>query len=249
MAYPILGTPKPAFFDSSGSPLAGGTLTIQDPDTSSAKAWYATATDADSQSGSSTSDVTLDARGEPTTQLWGRDGEDYKVILKDSEGSTIYTLDEIRLPLGLTNVSKVKTADESLTTTTLANDTHLINWSLEANTYYKLTGFLVATATGATQDLRLDFVVDNALQDSNYSYLALDAATGTTVDAGDVQIITDPTTIDIDGASDVGITLNGFLFTNASFATNLDLQVAQGTDSGTTTLKKGSWIKIEPLVT
>lgn len=98
MAHPILGTPKPVFLDSSGSPLVSGTLTIQDPDDSSAKAVYPTAADADASTNGSTAAVTLDARGEPTNQLWGRDGEDYKVILKDSSGNTIYTLDEIRLP-------------------------------------------------------------------------------------------------------------------------------------------------------
>ncbi|MHC4266811.1 MAG: hypothetical protein ACYSUK_12910 [Planctomycetota bacterium] len=98
MAYAILGTPKPQFFDSSGSPLASGTLTIQDPDDSSAKNTYPTATDADASTNGVSTAYTLDSRGEVATQLWGRDGEDYKAILKDSAGSTIYTIDEIRLP-------------------------------------------------------------------------------------------------------------------------------------------------------
>lgn len=99
MAYPILGNPKPAFFDSSGSPLASGTITVQNPSDSTAKASYPTADDANANTNSTTSAITLDARGEPTsTQLWGKDGEDYKVIVKDSAGSTVYTIDDIRLP-------------------------------------------------------------------------------------------------------------------------------------------------------
>jgi hypothetical protein len=98
MAYAILGTAKPAFFDSSGAPLASGTLTVQDPDDSSAKDTYPTANDADASTNGVSTAYTLDSRGEIATQLWGRDGEDYKVILKDSSGSTVYTIDEIRLP-------------------------------------------------------------------------------------------------------------------------------------------------------
>jgi hypothetical protein len=99
MAYPILGNPKPAFFDSSGSPLASGTITVQNPSDSAAKASYPTADDANANTNSTTSAITLDARGEPTsTQLWGKDGEDYKIIVKDSAGDTVYTIDDIRLP-------------------------------------------------------------------------------------------------------------------------------------------------------
>jgi hypothetical protein len=41
---------------------------------------------------------TLDSRGEIATQLWGKDGEDYKVVLKDSAAATVYTIDAIRTP-------------------------------------------------------------------------------------------------------------------------------------------------------
>ena len=99
MAYPILGTPKPAFFDSSGSPLASGTITTQDPTDDSVKASYPTAADADAGTNGTSGDITLDSRGEPTsTQYWGRDNEDYKVIIKDVDGNTVYTLTNIRLP-------------------------------------------------------------------------------------------------------------------------------------------------------
>ncbi len=99
MAYAILGTPKPRFDDSAGAPLVSGTLTIQNPADSLVKASYPTAADADASTNGTSGDITLDARGEPTTtQLWGKDGEDYKIIVKDSAGATVYTLDAIRLP-------------------------------------------------------------------------------------------------------------------------------------------------------
>lgn len=250
MAYAILGTPKPQFFDSSGAPLASGTLTIQDPDDSSAKDWYPTAADADADTNSASTAITLDSRGEPSTQLWGRDGEDYKIILKDSSGSTIYTLDEIRLPLGSGNqIKKVKTADESLTDTTLASDTHLQNFTLSANTYYSVDGFLLVAAAGASQDLKIDIITAEAEQDSQYTFISVDAGSALTVDQGETQSAATDTTIDVDGTSNVGIIIRGFVFTNALTSSTYDLRVAQGTDSGTTTLKKGSWLKFEPLTT
>jgi len=246
VAYAILGTPKPAFFDSSGSPLASGTLTVQDPDDSSAKDTYPTADDADASTNGVSTAYTLDSRGEIATQLWGRDGEDYKVILKDSAAATIYTIDEIRLPITSTSTTRIKTADETLTDDVLANDTHLIDWSLKANTYYILEGFLLATSSATAQDIQVKFVVDNAVQDSAYTYVAMDAATANTVDGGDVQTIGTAYNIDIDGTSDIGINFHGFVFTHASAETNLDFQIAQGTDAGTSTLKKGSWIRLTP---
>ena len=46
MPFPILGTPKPQFFDSSGAPLTSGTLTIVEPSTDVNKATYPTYDDA-----------------------------------------------------------------------------------------------------------------------------------------------------------------------------------------------------------
>jgi len=99
MAYPILGTPVPAFFDSSGDPLVAGTITTLNPSNDAVKASYPTAADADASTNGTSGDITLDARGEPTsTQYWGKDSEDYKVVIKDSAGSTIRTMDKIRMP-------------------------------------------------------------------------------------------------------------------------------------------------------
>jgi len=99
MAYPILGTPVPQFLDSSGNPYASGTISIQDPFDSSVKASYPTAADADAATNGTSGDITLDAEGKPTgTQLWGRDGEDYEIVIKDSVGATVDTILDIRLP-------------------------------------------------------------------------------------------------------------------------------------------------------
>ena len=99
MAFAILGTPVPAFFDSSGAPLAAGTITTLNPSNDAVKASYPTAADADASTNGTSGDITLDARGEPTsTQYWGKDNEDYKVVIKDSAAATVLTMDKIRMP-------------------------------------------------------------------------------------------------------------------------------------------------------
>lgn len=249
MAYPILGTPKPQFFDSNGSPLASGTITTTDPDDSSNKGSYPTAADADADTNQNSATITLDSRGESSAEFWGRDGEDYKVVLKDSSGSTIWTIAETRLPIGTTSVSKVKTADESLITATLQVDDHLTGWVVLPATYYSIEGYLLVTADAASRDLDMKFQFTNAPQDSSYTYIAVDATTAKTVDEGEVQAATATVSdVDIDGTADVGVIIRGFIFTHATSSASIDFMTAQGTDAGTTTVKKGSWIKIEPLV-
>lgn len=100
MAFPLLGTPKPQFFDSSGDLLVSGTLSILEPTNDSNKTYYPTADDADAGTNGASGDITLNARGEPDNALFGVNGEKYKIVLKDSGGTTIYTVDDIQLPLG-----------------------------------------------------------------------------------------------------------------------------------------------------
>ncbi len=98
MAFPILGTPKPQFFDSSGSPLASGTLEIVEPADDTNKATYPTYDDAEAATNANANPLTLDSRGEPSSGLWGLDGEDYKITVKDSSGTTIWTTDDVFVP-------------------------------------------------------------------------------------------------------------------------------------------------------
>ena len=100
MSFPILGSPKPAFFDSSGSPLVSGTLSILNPADDTNKAYYPTADDADAATNPASGDITLDARGETTTALFGIDNETYKCVLKDSAAAPIWTVDDVKIPAG-----------------------------------------------------------------------------------------------------------------------------------------------------
>ena len=98
MSFPLLGSPKIQFFDSSGSPLTSGTLAVLDPADDTNKASYPTADDADAATNANVNPVVLDSRGEPPNGLFGRDGEDYKLTLKDSDGTTVWTVDDVKLP-------------------------------------------------------------------------------------------------------------------------------------------------------
>jgi len=98
MSFPLLGSPKPQFFDSSGNPLTSGTLAILNPTDDTNKASYPTADDADALTNANVNPIVLDSRGEPPTGLFGVDGEKYKLVLKDSTGTTIWTVDDIRVP-------------------------------------------------------------------------------------------------------------------------------------------------------
>ena len=96
MAFPILGTPKPQFLDSTGAPASGGSISVLDPTTDAEKASYPTADDADAATNANTNPITLNERGEPPTGLWGLDNTAYKLIVTDSDGATLYFIDDLR---------------------------------------------------------------------------------------------------------------------------------------------------------
>jgi hypothetical protein len=99
LGYPICGTAKPQFFDSAGTPLSSGTLSVLNPADDTNKASYPTYDDAVATTNPNTNPLTLNARGEVPNGLWGIEGEDYKLVLKDAEGATIWTIDDINLPM------------------------------------------------------------------------------------------------------------------------------------------------------
>lgn len=101
MAFPILGSPQPQFLDASGNTYASGTLSVLDPSDDTNKKYYPTASDADADTNSSTGDITLNSSGGITNALFGIDDQTYKLVLKDSTGSTIWTETDIRLPTRL----------------------------------------------------------------------------------------------------------------------------------------------------
>jgi len=132
-AYPIIGTPKPQFFDTNGDPLASGTLQVLNPADDTNKTYYPTADDADALTNGASGDITLDSRGETPNGFFGPNGVGYKLVLKDSLGVTIWTQDDIRVPGGQTVVSVLDhgavcdgtTDDTTAFNSALADDRHV----------------------------------------------------------------------------------------------------------------------------
>lgn len=98
MAFAILGNPAPQFVDSSGSPYSSGTIEVRNPADDTLKSSYPTYDDAEALTNVNAGIITLNDRGIPQTQIWGIDGEDYKLIIKDEFGATIDTIDDYNLP-------------------------------------------------------------------------------------------------------------------------------------------------------
>lgn len=110
MAYLPLINLVPQFFDNLGDPLVGGTLNAYVAGTSTPTNMFSD--NAGTVAGTS---VTLDSRGEPTTikMIWLDTTVAYKFILKDANGTTIWTEDNIQV----TDIQ-----DGSITSSKLAND-------------------------------------------------------------------------------------------------------------------------------
>ena len=96
MSFPLIN-PSHQFFDTSGAPLVNGTIEFQNPTTAAKINTYPTADDADAQTNANANPLTLDSRG-GFTGIYLEDGVKYKVIIKDSDGATVDTQDDVRCP-------------------------------------------------------------------------------------------------------------------------------------------------------
>lgn len=91
MTTVLMPVPKQQYFDSpNGRPLAGGKVYTYAAGTTTPKATYTDSAGTTPQ----TNPIILNARGEPDSPIYW-DGA-YKVVLKDADGSTIYTVDNYK---------------------------------------------------------------------------------------------------------------------------------------------------------
>ena len=97
MSFPYINSYQ-QFFDSSGSPLASGTIEFRDPTSNNLINSFPTADDADAQTNANANPLTLNASGAAAAGLFLEDGIKYKVTLKDSAGATVATHDDVRCP-------------------------------------------------------------------------------------------------------------------------------------------------------
>ncbi len=83
--------PKPQFVDANGDPMSGGTLQTLAAGSSTPQVTY---TDSTGGTGNPTT-ITLNVRGESPNEVWLTAGLSYKLILKDSAGVTVWTVDNV----------------------------------------------------------------------------------------------------------------------------------------------------------
>jgi hypothetical protein len=110
LSFPYINSYQ-QFFDSSGSPLASGTIEFRDPTSNDLIDTFPTADDADAQTNANANPLTLNASGAAAAGLFLEDGVVYKVILKDSAGATVATHDDVSCPVVMTGATQ--TAAES----------------------------------------------------------------------------------------------------------------------------------------
>ncbi len=103
MSFPLIN-PYQQFFDSSAA-LAAGTIEFRDPTSNDLIDSFPTADDADAQTNANANPLTLSATGAATAGLFLEDGIAYKVILKDVNGATVTTQDDVRSPVLTANPS------------------------------------------------------------------------------------------------------------------------------------------------
>lgn len=142
---------------------------------------------------------------------------------------------------------KTKSADESATSDTdFSDDTHMLDYLLEANTLYRVSGFLkVNTGGSATPDIKMQFVTDNAFVEEFCKYHSI--TTNSNI-SGISKALTAITTIQVFSGQQSGITIEGFVLTHATLASNVDFQWAQAiSDSTPTVIEKGSFIAFQKI--
>lgn len=89
--YSLPWGPKPQFVDANGAPMSSGTLTFYAAGSTTPQNTYTDSTGVTANS----NPITLNSRGEPANEIWLTGGQSYKMVLKDSSGSTVWTVDNI----------------------------------------------------------------------------------------------------------------------------------------------------------
>ena len=162
MAFPLIN-PTPQFFDSSGSPLASGTIEFRNPSTDALINSYPTADDADAQTSANDNPLTLNARGEAENGLYLEDGVKYKVRLKDSDGDTVWTQDDVQCPYDLTDPVR-----HIIAHTTVTSSSGVVTLDLDSYNSFDIT--LTENVTS--------LVVTGTLTSGNYHEFNLDITQG-----------------------------------------------------------------------
>lgn len=89
--YSLPWGPKPQFIDANGVPMSSGTVTFYAAGSTTPQNTYT-----DSTGGvANANPITLNTRGESPNEVWLTGGQIYKLVLKDSAGVTVWTVDNV----------------------------------------------------------------------------------------------------------------------------------------------------------
>ena len=243
----FLGTPKVQYFDSNGDPLSGGLLYTYASGSTTNKATYPTLADALAGTNANANPVVLDSRGEATVVLSGVT----KLVLKDSAGSTVWTVDnassadsvvEASVALNdITDVAITAVGDNEILSYDLGT-TAWINQTANELGFYGSGGTDVALADGGTGASLVDPNADRIMfwDDSAGAVTWLTASTGLTISG---TSITTSTSVYRSGSTDVALADGG---TGASLTDpNADRIMFWDDSAGATTwLTAGSGLTI-----
>jgi len=109
MSFPLIN-PYQQFADSSGAPLASGTVEFQNPTSAAKIDTFPTRDDADAQTNANDNPLTLSATGAASSGIFLEDGVIYKMILKDANGNTVTTQDDILCPINFYPTTSAETS-------------------------------------------------------------------------------------------------------------------------------------------
>jgi hypothetical protein len=177
------------------------------------------------------------AAAQPTAIVAASDGQ----VFRRSGTALAFGAVDLSLGAAVSNPTKyaIVTADVVFSATTaLANIAALTNiLAMDAASLYRIEGVLDYVASSGTPQFKFAFTFSNAPQLGRL----LTAETGAVPGDNSQAIATAYTTVNA-STNEQAVVIDAWVHTHATLAANFTVQGAQGIASGTTTLKKGSWI-------
>jgi hypothetical protein len=152
----------------------------------------------------------------------------------------------IETPLNEYDLSKFKDTDTGRDTSTVSDDPDLSGFILNPGSYVLIDGFLKVNS-GATSapDIVLNLQTSQTFQESFWSIVNINDAGTVTQDASDTTTLVSYAIV----ANQVhGLRISGYIVSNASEVSIIDLRWAQNNDNATeTVIERGSWLRFVPL--
>lgn len=145
-------------------------------------------------------------------------------------------------------LTAVKTADETVTSSTTLQDDNELFASVAANTTYELTGWLYVASTSNTPDMKLGYTGPSG---ATLVHSAWGQQTGATTNTGspDTGVHATISGVHTKGVinGNLSILLHGTLVVSSTAGTFRFQWAQQTSDAAGTTVKAGSWIKLTPV--